>query len=85
MKVVVADGRYELDVEYGNDESGLLKVDVWGATEVSESGELRTLPLEVAVCLAAEFGEHCYEVVADMLSEQELAHRLYLSQPDGMH
>ena len=85
MKVVVADGRYELDVEYGNDESGLLKVDVWGATEVSESGERRTLPLEVAVCLAAEYGETCYDLVADMLSEQELAHRLYLSQPGGVH
>lgn len=83
ITVIVQDGRYELQVEYGYNENGVLRVDIWGATEVT-NGSRRQLPLEVAAVLSAEFGELCYEAVVATMADLELGHRIMMEAPETL-
>lgn len=85
MIVEVCDGRYLASVEYGNDEQGNLKIEVWAVTEVGEDGHRRELSAEAVAVVAVEFGEEIYDKATDSLMEMDLAYRLYASEPGSLH
>ena len=85
MIVEVCDGRYIASVEYGNNEQGHLKIEVWAVTEVGEDGHRRELSAEAVAVVAVEFGEEIYDKATDRLMEMDLAYRLYATESDGLH